>query len=119
MFKKIDKMNYNQKITDYIDKASEEQIVILEALRKLIHETVDNVSEEIKWGFPVFATTKDFVYLRFAKKHITLGFYNVNKIQDPDNLLEGQGNTLKHIKIKSKDEIRQDVISLWLKQIST
>lgn len=112
-------MNYNQKVTDYIDKASEEQIVILEALRKIVHETVGNVSEEIKWGFPVFATTTDFAYLRFAKKHITLGFYNINKIKDPDNLLEGEGNTLKHIKIKSLNEIKVDIIKEWLKQISS
>ncbi len=113
------KMNLNQKVTDYIDNATEEQIVILEALRKLIHETVENVSEEIKWGFPVFASTKDFAYLRSAKKHVTLGFYNIDKIQDPGNLLEGDGNTLKHIKIKSMAEIRKEVISLWLKQITT
>ena len=41
-------MNFNQQVTEYIDNATEEQIEILDALRKLIHETVDNVSEEIK-----------------------------------------------------------------------
>jgi len=112
-------MNFNQKVTEYIDNAAEEQIVILEELRKLIHETVDNVSEEIKWGFPVFAQNKAFAYLRYAKKHITLGFYNIDKIKDPDNLLEGEGNTLKHIKIKSIDEIKQFVIAEWIKQITT
>jgi hypothetical protein len=112
-------MNLNQKVTDYIANASEEQIVILEELRKLVHETIDNVSEEIKWGFPVFATTKDFAYLRFAKKHITLGFYNIDKIQDPDSLLEGEGNTLKHLKIKSKDEIKSKILVEWLKQITS
>lgn len=112
-------MNLNQKVTDYIAKSSEEQIVILEELRKLIHESVENVSEEIKWGFPVFASTKDFAYLRYSKKHITLGFYNIDKIQDPDSLLEGEGNTLKHIKIKSMAEIRKEVLSLWLTQITT
>ena len=112
-------MNLNQKVTDYFDNASEEQIVILETLRKLIHETVENVSEEIKWGFPVFASTKDFAYLRFSKKHITLGFYNIDKIQDPNSLLEGEGNTLKHIKIKSKVEIKSKVIAEWLKQITS
>ncbi len=111
-------MNLNKKVTEYIHKASEEQIVILEELRQLIHESVKNVSEEIKWGFPVFASGKDFSYLRFSKKHITLGFYNIDKIKDPDNLLEGEGNTLKHIKIKSKDETRKEVISLWLNQIT-
>lgn len=111
-------MSYNQKVTDYIGNASEEQVAILEELRKLIHETVENVSEEIKWNMPVFNNGKDFAYLRFAKKHITLGFYNIDKIQDPDSLLEGDGNTLKHIKIKSKAEIQKEVISLWLKQIT-
>lgn len=111
-------MNYNKQVTEYIGNATEEQIVILKALRKLIHDTVDNISEEIKWGFPVFSQTKDFAYLRYAKKHITIGFYNIDKIQDPDNLLEGEGNTLKHIKIKSKDEIDSKIISQWLKEIT-
>ncbi len=112
-------MNYNKKVTEYIAKAKEEQIIILETLRKLIHETIIDVSEEVKWNMPVFNNGKDFAYLRFAKNHITLGFYNIDKIQDPDNLLEGEGNTLKHIKIKKMDEIRKNVISLWLKQITT
>lgn len=112
-------MNLNTKVTDYIANASEEQIVILEALRKLIHESVENVSEEIKWGFPVFASTKDFAYLRYSKKHITLGFYSIDKIQDPDSLLEGEGNTLKHIKIKSKDEIKSKILVEWLQQITS
>lgn len=112
-------MNLNNKVTEYINTASEEHIVILEALRKLIHETIENVSEKIKWGFPVFATTKDFSYLRFSKKHITLGFYNIEKIQDPDNLLVGEGNTLKHIKIKSKEDINSIVLTEWLKQITS
>ena len=63
-------MNYNQKVTEYIYKASEGQIATLEELRKLVHESVENVTEEIKWNMPVFAKTKDFAYLRFAKKHI-------------------------------------------------
>jgi hypothetical protein len=112
-------MNFNQQVTEYIDNATEEQVEILEALRKLIHESVDNVSEEIKWSFPVFTKTKDFAYLRFAKKHITLGFYNIDKIQDPDNLLDGEGNTLKHIKIRNSGEINAGIISQWLKEISS
>jgi len=111
-------MNYNPTVTDYISKTNEDQIEILETIRNIIHESVEGVKEEIKWGFPVFAKTKDFAYLRFSKKHITLGFYNIDKIQDPDNLLEGEGNTLKHIKIKNNDEIKVDIIKEWLKEIT-
>lgn len=111
-------MNYNQKVTDYISKASKEQIEKLETLRQLVHESVKDVTEEIKWNMPVFGKTKDFAYLRFSKKHITLGFYHIDKLKDPDNLLEGEGNTLKHIKITELDSKLKQLIKKWLKQIT-
>ncbi|MFT6814381.1 MAG: hypothetical protein ACJAZ3_000268 [Sphingobacteriales bacterium] len=67
---------------------------------------------------PVFAKEKDYCYLRYSKKHLTLGFYNIDKIEDPDSKLEGEGNTLKHIKIKSKSDIDTILFSNWLKSIS-
>ena len=57
---------------------------------------------------------KKNAYLRFAKKHITLGFYHIDKNQDPNHLLECEGNTLKHIKIKNLQEIDRAIISKWL-----
>ena len=112
-------MNLNYKIDDYISKSSNLQSPILEEIRQLIHQSVSNVNEEIKWGFPVFNNGKDFAYLRFAKKHITLGFYNIDKLRDPNNLLEGKGNTLKHIKIKTLDANLKEQIREWLKQITS
>lgn len=112
-------MNLNQNVTDYIHKASKEQIETMELLRELIHKSVEGVSEEIKWGFPVFGSSKDFAYLRYAKSHVTLGFYNIEKIDDPENLLEGSGKTLKHLKIKKKEDINNDVLSAWFKSISS
>jgi len=110
-------MNLNQDITNYIQGANDQQIMLLEELRQLIHNTIPGTKEAIKWGFPVFGCPKDYTYLRFSKKHITLGFYNIDKIDDPDNLLEGTGNTLRHIKIKKKEDINEQVISKWLKAI--
>ena len=111
-------MNYNEKVSAYIDQASEKQIPLLEHLRKLIHESVSDVSEEIKWRMPVFAKTKDFAYLRFAKAHITLGFYNIDQIDDPDGLLEGSGNSLKHIKIRKREDIKDEILAKWLKAVA-
>ena len=44
-------MDYNNKVTEYIDNAQGEQIETLEILRDLIHSSVSDVKEEIKWGF--------------------------------------------------------------------
>ncbi|MBQ4821865.1 DUF1801 domain-containing protein [Aquimarina sp. MMG016] len=57
--------------------------------------------------------------MRFAKKHITLGFYNIDKIKAPDNLLEGKGNTLKHIKIKRAEDIKIEMFINWLNKLQT
>ncbi|WP_343488433.1 DUF1801 domain-containing protein [Allomuricauda sp. d1] len=111
-------MNYNNQISEYIAKASEQQIAILDELRELVHTSVQNVNEELKWKMPVFNNGKDFAYLRFAKKHITLGFYNIEKLKDPNNLLEGKGNTLKHIKINSLDANLKKQIAKWLEEIT-
>lgn len=111
-------MEFNPKVSDYISKAAEDQIPVLEVLRHLVHESLLGVSEDVKWGFPVFKKTKDFAYVRFSKQHVTLGFYNIDKINDPENLLEGKGNTLKHIKIKKLEDIRVDVLKEWLASIA-
>jgi hypothetical protein len=57
--------------------------------------------------------------MRFSKKHITLGFYNIEKLVDPNNILEGEGNTLKHIKIKSLAQLNPELIKSWLMQITS
>lgn len=51
-------MNLNQEVSDYIQKATEEQVELIQILRDLIHNSVDGVSENLKWGFPVFAKSK-------------------------------------------------------------
>lgn len=112
-------MQFSQEITKYIQTASESQIPLMEQLRQIIHDAVPGTSEAIKWNIPVFAKEKDYAYLRYSKKHITFGFYNIEKIDDPDNKLEGQGNTLRHIKIRRKEDIDEALLFKWLKSISS
>ncbi|MEP2935763.1 MAG: DUF1801 domain-containing protein [Gilvibacter sp.] len=108
-------MKVNQKVTAYINTASSEQQEILMNLRQLIHDNIDNVTEEIKWGIPVFIKKKIFTYLRVTKKHIAIGLYNIDRIKDEDGILEGKGKTMRHLKIKAKEDINQKIIIEWLK----
>lgn len=107
-------MNYNQEVSDYISRATADQIEMLEALRSLIHQSVEGTSEAIKWGMPVFRKNKNFTYLRFSAKHITLGFYNFERIMDTDKILEGEGNSMRHVKIRTMDDLKKETFSKWL-----
>lgn len=107
-------MNYNQKVSDYISQAPAEQIKMLESLRQLIHQSVNDTTEDIKWGMPVFKKNKTFTYLRFSAKHVTLGFYNIDRIKDPMNILEGDGETMRHVKIFNQNDINTKQFAAWL-----
>ena len=108
-------MKENKKVTEYINKTSTEQGGILNSLRQLIHETISGTTEDIKWGIPVFIKTKIFTYLRSTKNHVALGLYNIDRINDPNGLLEGTGKNMKHLKINKAEDIDEGLIKEWLK----
>lgn len=111
-------MNKNKDVSAYINQAAESQIFMLEKLRELVHNAVSGTTEAIKWEFPVFTHKKDYAYIRASKKHITLGFYHPEKIDDPDNLLEGSGSQLRHIKITTDKDINELQVTAWLKAVA-
>lgn len=111
-------MSYDSEVTEYIENAPASQKSILEALREMIHKDIAEVSEQVKWGFPVFRKTKDFAYIRAAKNHTTLGFYNFEKINDVENVLEGEGNTLRHIKIRTVEDMDLNQLAEWLAAVA-
>lgn len=109
----------NTQVTDYINKAPDGQRKIMEAIRLLVHQFVSKVVEEFKWNRPVYRLKKDFAYLQATKDHVTLGFYaNVEKIKDPDGLLEGTGKNMKHIKLRSIDDIDESLLKSWLAAVT-
>jgi hypothetical protein len=99
-------------VSNYIINSGNQQ-EILQTIRQLIHETVAQVTEEFKWGRPVFRTNKDFAYLKTAKNYVTLGFFNFEKLRDPHNRLEGTGKEMRHIKIKTINDIDRNLLTAW------
>lgn len=105
----------NEQVTDYIEQAPSPFNEIMQQLRALIHESVPDVAEEFKWSQPVFKSSKDFCYLKATKKHVNLGFMDVQKLSDPDGLLEGTGKSMRHVKVKTIADIHEALFKTWLK----
>jgi hypothetical protein len=108
----------NTQISDYINNAVEQHKLIMIRVRAILHEAVPDVKESYKWSRPVFGTTKDFAYLKTAKNHVTLGFHNYRKLVDKNNLLEGTGKDLRHIKIKTVDDIDEKLLKEWFQALA-
>lgn len=102
--------NKSEKVNQFIEALPEDIQEITTSLRNLIFETSKMFTEEIKWGMPSYGIQKKICYLQPSKNHVNLGFYFGASLIDEDNLLEGTGKQMRHIRIKKLDEIQPEQV---------
>lgn len=91
--------------------ASEWQKNLLDRANALIEETCPAVKASIKWSQPVWETQEGpLAFFRSASKHATLGFWRGAELSDPDGLLEGDGDRMKHLKFKSEADFDVELV---------
>jgi hypothetical protein len=74
----------------------------------VLPETVEVVWQKQKtvgYGTGAKKMTEQFSWLAPASKHITFGFYYGAELPDPEQLLEGSGKLLRHVKIRSEQDL--------------
>jgi len=98
----------------YFQNVPAEHSQIVTELRKMFLNSDLGVTESYKWSRPVYGCPKDFAYIKYAKKHVTLGFYDASILNDPMGKLEGEGLKMKHLKIKYWSEVDQNEIAHWI-----
>ena len=49
--------------------------------------------------------SEQFCYIAVFKNHLNLGFYYGAELPDPSGLLEGTGELLRHVKIRTPDQL--------------
>lgn len=92
--------------------------VTLEALRSLVHAALPGAVEDMKWGAPVFsiANGRVVIYLYGGKDHANLGFIQGVELQDPEKVLQGRGETGRHVRINPDEEIPETVLKALVLQ---
>jgi len=107
-------MKDDPEVTDYIQSAPNPFREIMLRLRELVSEVVPDAEEAIKWGTPVFSKVKNICYMAVFRKHVTFAFYDGRMLKDPEGILQGTGKMMKHIKLKTLDDIDQEQIKKWI-----
>lgn len=86
-------------------------------LRRIVRSAAPAASEAIKWGTPVFEHRGMLCYIRAQSAYVTLGFYEQGiHLADPKGLLEGTGDNMRHVKVRSAAEVHADLYTKWVKQ---
>lgn len=77
-------------------------------LRELVKTQVPDAKESVNsWGIPTFSLIGSFAFFLIAKSHLSLGFALGTSLKDPHNLLEGTGKNLRHVKIRTPEDLSQ------------
>jgi hypothetical protein len=101
----------------YVARENPALVHVVDALRALVKKTVPASREAINpWGVPVFQWNGPLCYIRVGKKHVTFGFPRGASLKDPGKLLEGEGNNLRHVKIKDAAQVRNPNLKQLLEQ---
>ena len=126
----------SEQVTQHIKNLDPSIATTVEAIRKIILNTDNEIGEQIKWNSPSFYYTgdmkpfdpkeykRDIVVMNLHKGKILLVFPTGAKIKDTTGLLEGDyadGRRLVRFKdlddVKAKTKALQTIIKEWLKLV--
>lgn len=98
-------------------QANPETEAIARQTKALIEDIMPDVVEVpwpkqniIGYGVGPKKMSEHFCYIGVFKNHVNLGFYYGSELPDPENLLEGTGKRLRHIKISQQDQLDNPAI---------
>ena len=105
----------DKKIIDYIDKQKPLQKEICLALRKVLIKALPKTKEEMRWGAIVYDGGR--YYIGVVKYGVNLGFAVNGLDKDEIKQFEGNGKTMRHIKIEKLEDINENKLTGLIKLV--
>lgn len=104
-------------VEEYIAALPEPLVEVAGCARRIIDARLEGADSAIKWAHPTWSLGKQPVcYLKAASKHVTFGFWRGASIDDPSGRLETSGEVMAHTKLRSPDDLDQQLFADWLRQ---
>ena len=103
-------------IKEYKAKLPAESRKMVEALSAMALKAVPDAEAAIKWGQPVFSRGGPFCYIKPAKSHVNIGFWWGTQLKDPGKVLEGTGDKMRHVKIRSAADLKEKILLPLIRQ---
>ena len=102
---------------DYQKDQSPKNQAIIRALRRFVKRVAPGLNESVKWGNGCWIGVKRPVaYVYSATGYVQFGFFNGAALKDPEKLLEGKGQYVRHAKIRNASALRKPAYTALLRQ---
>lgn len=108
----------DKRVDAYIEKSNDFAKPILQHLRKLIHTTVPDVAETIKWGMPSFEYKGPYCSMAAFKQHCAFGFWKASLMKDANKMEKNPFKAMGNLgRIESMKDLPTDKkFAAWLKE---
>ena len=103
-------------VLEKINTWPEPQRSAAQRIREIILDPDIGLEEGLKWNWPTYFDDSNVCSIMCHKDHINLQFFRGADLEDPENILEGTGKSMRHIKIYKTDEVDSEVIGRYLKE---
>lgn len=106
----------NKKIENFLEKLPREKRDLVMQIRKIVLSTDKKITEDIKWGNLTFVYNGNLasIYTFTSTDYLNFCFFNATNLSDPMRLFEGTGKMMRHVKIKSANDINSNRIRSWI-----
>ncbi len=104
-------------IDEYIDGLGGDwRADAVRAVRALIDEEAPGATSSIKWAQPVWESGGPFAYVKAFPNSVNVGFWRGAQIDDPGGILQGDGDRMKHVPLRSAADLRPDDVRGFVRQ---
>jgi len=100
----------------YVAGLPDDQAAIVMALRALVRKAAPKATEAIKWAQPVFDSNGPMIFIKAHRQHVNFGFWRGAEMQDPEGLLEGEGERMRHVKLTAVKDIRRPALAAFVRE---
>jgi hypothetical protein len=101
-------------IKEFIGEYPAKVATIANELRAFVMATDPEATETLHIGWKVISYGRKQKFCAIAPhgQWVNLQFHNGAGLTDPDGLLEGMGRNMRHVKVKSKDDLSASLKNL-------
>jgi hypothetical protein len=109
-------MAERRSIDDYVDGLDGWQREATRRLVDAVRSAAPEAAASVKWAQPVFESNGPAVWIKAHPRWVSIGFWRGAELDDPEGLLEGEGDRMKHVKVREGEEIPRDAIAGYVRQ---
>ncbi|MGZ6270849.1 MAG: DUF1801 domain-containing protein [Candidatus Limnocylindrales bacterium] len=100
----------------YVATLPDWQAELVGELRRIMRAAAPEATEALKWAQPVYERNGPFAWIKGHRDHVNIGFWRGIELADPEGLLDGEGERMRHLGLRDGDPVPEATLIAWIRE---